>query len=148
MERKNYIDDGYSELGYVKANPGIHEEFRFKFRPMLVADYSALREQNDKMSAAAYDRLVASAMVKQLVSWEMMDRPIAVTSVLRLRALLFTRVYLIITGMEASDTDPLWLDDKQTEEAESGFIASLTEEAESGVARETADAKNSKPGSD
>jgi len=145
IQRKSLIpDDGYTEPGYIKPNPGIHGEFRFHFRPMRVTEQSEMRDASSKLTGPAYERMSAAAVAQQVTAWELPEE-ITPENVLRLKPQLFLRLHLIVAGFEATDIDPLWSEEKQQGAAEGEYLASLMETTP-GAAREIEDAKNSAVG--
>ena len=42
MKRANYIDDGYTQPGFIAPSPLVYESLRFIFRPVLVGERSQL----------------------------------------------------------------------------------------------------------
>lgn len=153
LTRLNFTpDDGYTEPGYIQPLPHVHGEFRFTFRPTLVEERSQAMEAAGQLKADACDRAAASQIVQKLVTWSLVDarqRPVPITAknVLRLKGRLFDRLYGIILGTEASDTDPLWRDEDKREHEERRLESALTGRP-FGLVREEADEKNFGPGCD
>lgn len=108
----SYIPDGMTLDGYIAADPGVHGELHFSYRPLLPRHYRALQEQMDKLKSDKATELIATVMASQIVSWSlthpMNGKPIEVTPAEceRMQNTLFTRVYLVLAGVRASDAVP------------------------------------------
>lgn len=130
-ELLDYIpDDGYTELGYIKANGRFHGEFRFEFRPMLIEERGPLFAAAGKMAADAYSRKCAAEVAKKLESWSLLDRqrhPVAISpaNVLRLKPKLHDRLFEIVLGLASSDLDPTWDEQSKQEIAEQHYESAL-----------------------
>lgn len=106
-EHVNYIDDGYTEDGYIAAAPGFHGPLEFTYRP-------ALAETRDKLNRAgqadvAKGHKEARDELAQLIKkWSLVDRAGAEVkctpaNLARLRPMLQDKLYGIVTGQIASD---------------------------------------------
>jgi len=137
-------DDGYTEMAYIEAKLGMHGEFRFEYRPLLVEQRSlALRTMNE-LKDEEQDVVVAKKLASQLTSWSI-DKPVAYETVRRLHPAIFYRVWGIVLGTSASDLDPKWLDEKKKRDTEL-LVESAAVAAPVGVVREAHDEKNSGAG--
>ena len=146
----DFICDGYSERALVKAVPRIHGDFRFRFRPMLVADKNQILESAQKKPAKDADRILAAAMKVRLEEWSLTDRsgnsvPITESNILRLKPQLFNKLFWIIAGTEASDPDPELSDSDKDRESDLLLQAAIEGQA-IGEIREALDEKNSVAG--
>lgn len=132
---QNFIDDGYTEKGYIAAVRGLHDEVRFEYRPVpykertIIAD--AARNRPPEVSA----KTVVACVVKFLVSWSF-EESITTENVSRLRPRLVDGLYYKIIGIEPSDPDPLETD-IQADEADRELNAIL-----GGTTKEMVDQKN------
>lgn len=153
MDRhQNYIpDDGYTELGYIAARPGLHGMLRFKFRPVCVSDQSQWVKGNDSLSGPAWSKKCATLMAARIVSWSetITDangiesaRPVTPAAILRLKPALFTRLYGILLGTDPSDLDPDWSDTERDEQSDYQ-VAACEGDINVGMARTQANEKNS-----
>jgi len=143
-------DDGYTEKGYIKAVPLLHDALRFEFRPFLAEERSKLLREQSELAEEKRDFLIAQAFVAHLVSWDLKDAKgnaikIDLNIARRLKPALFYRIWAIILGSEASDLDPDWAEDDAAENIE------IEKDAHSmpapiGVAREVLLEKNSDAG--
>lgn len=129
---RNVIQDGYTRSGYVAAVEGLHESLAFKFRPMLPETVDAVGESLKSKSARDGNRVLAAAIVNQLVEWSEVDadgKSLAITidTVRRLPWKLFNRLYSVVSGMGPSDPLP---EAKPVEDQD--FAAALIEAAETG----------------
>jgi hypothetical protein len=106
-------DDGFTESGYLKAVPRLHEALRFKFRPCLVQESSRYFQEAANLGPEEADRKAAELIASKLVSWDLHypsnktgTVPVSPESVLRLKRRLFQRLLEIIVGLAAPDDDP------------------------------------------
>ncbi len=149
----NYIDDGYTEDGYIAAIPGLHGEFRFTFRPMLVAERSTVLGKHVlDLPESQQDITFAKAMASRLKSWSLVDKngkpvPINQDVAMRLKPALFRRLFAIIAGTEAADPDPLATTVALDQAAEDALAAAVAGTSVRQLTEER-DAKNSVAASD
>jgi hypothetical protein len=136
VSRKHYthIRDGFTRAGFVKDVPGLHGELRFSYRPMLPEQRNAVRRLVSGEKGDKGDVLLRTAIAEHLVDWSATDdegKDIKVSSegVRRLPPALYDRLYLIVSGMDASDPEP-----DATSEEETGYAAALRKAAETGAA--------------
>lgn len=108
----DFIPDGYTESGFIQAVAGLHGEFRFSFRPMLIEERSViLSERMTRLPEEQQDLKTAKAMQARLVTWSLRDAqgacvPIELGEIRRLKPALFRRLFLIVAGLEPSDPTP------------------------------------------
>lgn len=114
---QNCIWDGQEKDGYLESIPGVHEELRFKYRPMLpqfVEDLDALM-LDSKTTPQQRIVILSAALSKQIMSWsevrlndkgELAPVPIEAESVRRFPYPLLTALHRVIAGMRASDPVP------------------------------------------
>lgn len=138
---RNFIPDGYQEVGYIAERKGIYSACRFEYRPMLHGERNrvmdAMRNGPKDGSKAVY-----AAIEKHLVKWDQRndkDEPLAKTgiNIARLRPEFTERLFNIITGYAASDDDP-----DAAPKVEPDELESLLEGKPPGDAKLEADAKN------
>lgn len=107
---QNFISDGYTEKGYIRAVPGLYGELRFEFRPVLPQSRTVLLREIAKRPDQEQEPQVAHVIAKQVVSWDVTNNgqpvPITPANVLRLRPSLFQKLWGIVTNLEPSDLDP------------------------------------------
>lgn len=140
--RSDYINDGYTEEGFIAAVPGLHGELRFKYRPFLVEEEFVLSTAAEKMDPAKGHRAYVSAIAARLVEWSLADRngktvEIAAASVGKLCIPLWYRLKTIMRGLGPLDIDPSATDQQKEESADLALtailegkpIGQLTEEA-------------------
>ena len=102
---QNLITDGYTEAGYIAAKEGLHGALRFQFRPMLPEQVDEIGAILDQENVARSHAAIRGVLVRQLVSWsEKAD--ISAEALGQLRYALWNRIYLIVSGRQASDPDP------------------------------------------
>lgn len=127
MSREAYIGDGYTEDGYIKEEPLLYGEVRFKYRPAMPEERSAIMERIDKAKDGPHShRIAAAELKKHLASWDL-DKPnpkfkseeqtpdesprvaleITAANILGLRFKLYDRLMgIVIYGLEGGDVDP------------------------------------------
>lgn len=142
----NFIDDGYTQQGYIAEVPGLHGPLRFEFRPFLVEERAALFASLDKMSRDAYERKCGHAVADRLVAWDVTDRngkPVEITgpNVLRLRPTVEDKLLSIMLGVKPTDIDPAWPDADKHSAAEEEYESALSG-TNIALLKETRDAKN------
>ncbi len=109
---RNVIRDKATKKGYLAPVEGIHEGLEFEFRPMIPEQVEALHDRIAQTKIPGESmRLIAAAMVLQLVTWSEVDdnggpRPIDLGTVSRLPRPLLLDMKGIITGVAASDLKP------------------------------------------
>lgn len=108
VEISGYLNDGYSEMGFIAAAPGLYPALTFTFRPMLPADYAAM------LGVLTSDRYVqirkdmAAAIAKRVSEWDLRDRqgqavPITTDAILYLKEPLLVRLFNIVSCRQPSD---------------------------------------------
>ena len=144
----NFVpDDGYTELGFIKATPGLHGDLRFTFRPFLVEERSKLLRQIENLDQEKQDAIVAQTFYERLTQWDLTDQkgtrvPVSLRAARRLKPTLFYRLWAILLGTDASDLDPEWSTEETTDLLESEVEANEGP-APIGVVQEIAAEKNS-----
>lgn len=114
MKNLNWVpNDGYTDKGFVKAEAGLHGEFRFTYRPFLVEERGKLLRQVESMPQEKQDAKGATELKERLVSWSLVNGkaaavPISLDVIRRLKPALFYKLYSIVLGTMASDLDPEW----------------------------------------
>lgn len=117
MSEVSYIHDGYTEAGYIEAEPNLYPACRFVFRPMLQQNRAVIFDRITKSDPRKQEMLAAQAIVAQVSVWdikmaksmtdgELLTVPLTPASVLRLKPSLANRLYRIVTGLAAYDDDP------------------------------------------
>lgn len=123
-----YIEDGYTQKGYIAAVPGLFDALRFEFRPLVATDQSAHAKEEKKFSGPAWARFAADFMAKRIVSWDAKKQdespvPLRGPEVAKIQPALFGRLYGILNGTDASDLDPDWSQAEKEETADYQFEA-------------------------
>jgi hypothetical protein len=114
----SFIADGYTQPGYIQPAANLHEALRFRFRPVLSAQRSALIEAAERSQAGEFDQRARELLAEQLVEWDLVDpagQPVEIAreAVDRLQPELFLKLYRIVLGYSASDVDPDWPTEQQ-----------------------------------
>jgi hypothetical protein len=107
----SFIEDGYTENGYVAECAGIHEELHFKFRPMRSQERLKLQELGEKEPADRFDRTCAVAIAPKIESWSLKtpsgkDVPVSADNILLMSPRLWSLMFNIIGGYRPSDPLP------------------------------------------
>lgn len=108
---RNYVTDDCQERGYIAEVPGIHGSIEFEYRPLLPEEQRGIADAAEKMNAKASTKIMADAMERKILSWDMVDErgaelPVTSEIIRRLKPSLFSRMYLVISSMRASDPKP------------------------------------------
>ena len=128
-------DDGYTEKGYIAPVSGLCPEIRFEFRPTKQLEREQYTEQMRKISpgnSSAANHVSCNFLAKKLVSWNLTDSdgnnvPISAEIVGKLKAFVFDRLFLIVLGNSASDSDPLA--DEEFQQRETAIQKLMTEKS-------------------
>ena len=142
----NFIADGYTQPGYIQPVDRLHDALRFRFRPVLSAQRSALIESAEGATASAFDRQARELLTEKLVEWDLVDPAgqsvsISREAVDRIQPELFLKLYRIVLGYTPSDIDPLWPSEQQEQQA-ADVRAAETRGKTVGEVREERDEKN------
>jgi len=101
-----FIDDGYTEAGYIAAVPGLHGALRFKFRPMTrmerMGNLSRLSKCRDDEQA---EQKAVEFLAKRILEWDA-GRPVTVAALKGLHPELLTRLAQVVNSFSPSDPDP------------------------------------------
>lgn len=138
------LDDGYTLDGYIKADPGIHGEHRFKYRPVLHADRYVYTDEFARKTPREAARLMYAILAKHIKSWDVKlpngdAAPLNVDTMRLVVPNLIERFYAIVVGRVASDANPNGMTDTEEADAE---LKALLEGTDIGIEREAAAGKN------
>lgn len=104
-----FIDDGYSESGFIAEEPGLYPAVTFTFRPMLPTEYGQFlgRLANDNEEKARHE--MARWISTKLVEWDLRDSrgntvEITPQNVVRIKEPLLVRLWRIVSCRDASDS--------------------------------------------
>lgn len=141
-------DDGYTEKGYIQAEPGLHGVLRFEYRPFLVDDRSRFMSSLENLSQDKQDLHVAQQLANRLQSWSLTGAkgepvPVGLSAIRRLKPSIFYKLYSIVLGTLPSDIDPEWSSETLLENVQAEVDAPP---AAIGAQREAVAEKNSEPG--
>jgi len=110
----DFIEDGYTEQGYIAAADGIHGPLEFEYRPALakLADRISGMLQGDRPNWDGFWDAIAKALAREpklLQSWSLKDSkggdvPITEANVLRCKQA--HKIWAVVTGQRASDLRP------------------------------------------
>lgn len=113
MSKYTYIPDGYTLYGYL-AESSTHGPVHFRYRPAIAAERTANAEQVDMLKKGAdweqAERKAAEFACGKLLAWDISHDgkvlPITPETFLRLNPTVGGKLYLVISGLRASDTPP------------------------------------------
>ncbi len=150
MKRCNYLADGYTQPAYLKGVPNLYEDLRFTYRPAVIEERSQILANFSTTKPDAFDRKVALFLAQKIKSWDIVDPPgqdveVTAAAILRLPPELFQKLWQVVGGFEACDTDPDWPADA-IERADAELFESALSGSTIGAARETLERKNFVPG--
>ena len=134
--------DGYTQPGYIKAEPYLHGALRFNFRPVTPATRSNWLKGLSASDGEDYDRKTAAVMESRIQDWDFKDLQgksleVKKSNLLSLHPAVFAKLERILMGLQATDIDPDWKEEIKDEEADLALQAAL------GKSREEIDGKNS-----
>lgn len=111
-----FIDDGYTEQGYIAQLDNVHPALEFEYRPALVklADKITGLIQGERPDYERFIDAAAKAMAREpglLKSWSLRDAKgnavqITEANLQRVRNLLFHKLWMIVAGQSPSDRRP------------------------------------------
>lgn len=110
----SFIDDGYTEEGYIAGVAGIHGPLSFTYRPMLPETRDRLLRSQQRDIAAGHKE-ARTELAKHVQDWDLKDRkgnavPKTAANIGQLRPLIQDKLFSIVAGQIASDVNP----DKET----------------------------------
>ena len=111
---QNFIDDGYTQAGFIAAREGMHDDLRFTYRPMLPEEVDKVQAVLEREDVAASHAAIRGVLLEKLKSWSD-ELPVTADSLRRLRPALWNRLYLIAAGRQPSDPDPKATPDERDE---------------------------------
>ncbi|WP_417386928.1 hypothetical protein [Gimesia sp.] len=109
MATQAYIDDGYTEDGYMKEVPGIHQALKFQYRPPLANEVREILHHWGDISSVERSQRINDAIVKHISKWDYEYKkkilPIEVAVLEKSKQPFVDRIFNIITGSDVSDKD-------------------------------------------
>jgi hypothetical protein len=108
-------EDGYTLSAYIRENPRIHNEVRFKFRPVDVIERSVLIAFKDRNYEKTITEKFCEVLAARITEWSVHSQSagapvpmeISTATVRRLRPSLWIRlVNIVIWGIDGGDVDP------------------------------------------
>ena len=107
----SFISDGYTEVGYIAAFPGVYEPLRFRFRRSLGWENAEARRAAAALKPRDAEAHWAKFLKSKLVDWELHDqhdKPVELTEahILRMNPTLNEAVLAIVMSIRAPDADP------------------------------------------
>ena len=112
----DFIEDGYTERGYIKPVDGLHGPLEFEYRPALgaLSDRITSLSQGERPDMDRFWQSVAKALARDpglLKSRSLKNSkgetvPITEANIQRVRQLLVNKLWLIVSGHIPSDNRP------------------------------------------
>jgi len=134
----------YTEPGYIAAEQGLYDDpLRFTFSPLIPEERGEHLDKVDAVNGTGKKQQVYAALIaERLKTWSLVDghgdavelRP---ANILRLKPALFSRLYAIVLGVQASDLDPQWEPEKKQASTEVEYESALDGEPIGNTAQET-----------
>jgi len=107
----DYLEDGYTEDGYIAAAPGLHNAIEFRYRPLTSDERSTILDKTAKVQTAPLrNAVIREHLVKQIESWSIVDKngaamAITVETIKRLKPAVFDKLWDIIGGWAGSQRE-------------------------------------------
>lgn len=106
----NFIDDGYTQEGYIAGVVGLHGPLSFTYRPFLPETRDRLLKSQQRDNATGHKE-ARDELAKAVQKWDLKDRtgrdvPKAAVNIGKLRPLLQDKLFSIVAGQIPSDKDP------------------------------------------
>lgn len=141
------VTDGYTEVGYIAAVPGLNPAIEFRYRPVLFDQVDAHRAAFVSPVNFKTRYKVPPAVISHYVKvWDICDPasgevlPVTAENCSRLKASVMERMYWIVLGLQPSDLRDCEVAGKEQQELEDE--ADLTGRYDAEL-RQERDAKNS-----
>jgi hypothetical protein len=130
---ENFIDDGYTEQGYIAEAPLVHTAVRFEFRPALSHERAEVHHRKVfEMPPEKRFALYAREVEKRIAKWDLTCNgeplPIKAAKAVRIKPDLLEKLINVITGVAPSDVDPEWSDEEVLEQTDSEMEALLSDQ--------------------
>lgn len=120
-----FIDDGYTDIGFVAEIPRQMPSIRFQFRPALVEERAVAREKMEGRSVNEIEKITAMILVRHIVAWDLVNPrtselvDISAKSLLMLKWPAFDALATqVLWGTRAPDFDPLSSIDRRLDQEE------------------------------
>lgn len=106
-----YIEDGYTERGYIAEVEGLHPALAVTYRPALPSEVNAFYRSIEGVKPEEVEAKAAEWIATRLSSWDVKDggnRPVTCGAYYaqRLRPKLFFKLLKCLRGEEAWDQNP------------------------------------------
>jgi hypothetical protein len=110
----DFLEDGYTERGYIAAADGLHGPLEFEYRPALgkLSDRIAALIQGERPNWDAYWDAMSKALAsepKLLLTWSLKnskDEDVPITAANVQRCKQAHKLWSIVCGMRPSDSRP------------------------------------------
>ena len=121
MATQAYIEDGYTEVGFLKEVPGIHEAVRFKFRPVLATKVRTVLDSWHDLKPEIKSERINGLITEHVVEWDLTHNgktlPIKTEILERLKQPFVDRLFNIITYSDTSDEQTKEIINQREEDA-------------------------------
>lgn len=109
MATQAYIEDGYSDSGFMKEVPGIYQACRFRFRPVLATEVRTVLDGWSSISPEVKSERIYRLIEKHVEEWDLNHKgrllPINSEVLERLKQPFVDRLFNIITYSDLSDEE-------------------------------------------
>lgn len=105
-----FIDDGYTETAHIAAAEGVYPAISFRFRPVTAGEFSEYAHRLESSNAAETKQVTAEFVVGKLIDWDVRSGDgskvaITVENVLKLKHVVYLKLFQIVIGDEPSDAN-------------------------------------------
>ena len=105
-----FIDDGYTETAHIAAAEGIYPAVSFRFRPVTAGAFSEYARNLEASNAAETKQVTAELLASKLIDWDVRSDDgsqiaITVENVLKLKHVVYLKVFQIVIGEEPTDAN-------------------------------------------
>lgn len=107
-----FIDDAYTETGFIPEVDRLYPSITFDFRPMTVAEWMQYVHEADVLKLNEVQANQSKLIASHLVKWNLRDRsgnivPINPQTMQKLKPQLSSKLFKIVSGQEPSESVPV-----------------------------------------
>jgi len=107
MSTQAYIEDGYTEVGFMKEVSGVHQACRFSFRPVLATSVRSTLDRWSEIAPELKSSRINNLIKDHVTEWDLTHNgnilPITIETLERLKQPFVDRMFNIITYSDSSD---------------------------------------------
>lgn len=106
-----FIDDGYTETGFIPEVERMHPAITFDYRPMTAQEWMQFLHEADALKLNEVQANQSKLTASHVTRWNLRDRagnivPINTSTMQKLKPQLSSKLFKIVSGQEASDANP------------------------------------------